>query len=190
MFSTFRVFPVIIHLWQTEDWRGTQTPVLIWLRLQPVCWGADSKCDITSIWMWSTLPARQPPDGDLWCYLLRLANPQRRSVPTMAFSPFPELTEGRGLGRERKATLSKSVEIQGINYVKWRNMGIWLLSWVRSILICGCQSVTSPRHPDPPFISAAGKHQSSKKWEQQTPGRSFPPEAPSEVISVLSVNSQ
>lgn len=162
----------------------------IWLRLQPVCWGTDSKCEITSIWMWSELPARQQPDWDLD---VNSSKGSSCRVPTAALSPFPELTEGWGMGGQRKATLSKSVEIQGINYAKWRNMGTWLLLWVTSILICGRQSATSPRHPHPSFISAAGKHQSSKKWEKQTPERPFPPEAPfkvtvlSRVISVLSV---
>lgn len=34
------------------------------------------------------------------------------------FAVFPKLTEEGGWGGRRKATLSKSVEIQGINYVK------------------------------------------------------------------------
>lgn len=162
---------------------------------EPVCWGTDFKYEIISIWMWSELPARrQPPDWGLW--LLRLAIPQQLQCSDCSFLTPPRVDRGRELGGKRKATLSKSVEILGINHVKWRNMGTWLLSWVRSILICDCQSVTSPRHPHPPFISASGKHQSSKKWEKQTPGRSFPPEAPfkvtvlTRVISVLSVKSQ
>lgn len=101
-------------------------------------------------------------------------------------SSLPQADRGEGEGRERKVTLSKSVEIQGINYAKWRNMGTWLLLWVRSILICGCQSAASLT-PHPPFRPAAEKQQSSKSersWQREGSSR---PEAPFRVTLLASM---
>lgn len=77
---------------------------------------------------------------------------------------------GGGGGGRREVTLSKSVEIQGINYGKWRNMGIWLFLWVRNILICRCQPAAPPRTPVPFYLLQAHIKSSPKRGKQPPVG--------------------
>lgn len=98
---------------------------------------------------------------------------QLQSFHWRSLTRFPKLTEGRRRGGERKATLSKSVKIQGINYVKWRNMGTWLLLWVRNILICRCPPAASPWHPTS-IYDHLQKYINASKRERSRPQQGHP----------------
>lgn len=122
------------------------------------------------------LPARLPPNWDFWSELFLNMLFFRVCKTFLTADLLQSLLKATGnkiikkkkRGREGILGLSKSMEIHGINYAKWRNMGIFGdFGGVRSVLMWCCQAAASawPAHPRqlPQHIKAGGSEESRAK---------------------------